>query len=416
MLSLRVVVVFCKRRISGGEWKIWLVKRYPTVEMRSTNSPVMLASNELLLQYFLPSLQSSNEEEEEFALRALSLHAQNDDDACVVDELMRDLLGVLLQCRHFDEMEHKLRFIKQLNVMVPFGTPTNTIRLLESNEYVDGGLVLKRGSTNSRTHSMKWKKNMANSHVVFREDAISLITYKEEITNWMMESRLLLTTTTHNNNEEEITVKFASPIIGLLPAHECVQRFDSSQLTFRAPYSTTPICVLAQWQITNAPPLDIPLHVAYRLRKAGERGFHLVVKVSLDVTSFVRLDVKLHLPARVVDVSKLKFNQHNHSNPVRFNGSCIYLSVKSPSTALLQGFVECSSTQGNDDESRENSLLFQGETSCAEVDFEWKQAENELSSTYCKTGQRVVKSGKYIVWNPFGDLPLGSFAVLKHKV
>lgn len=263
---------------------------------------------------------------------------------------------------------------------------------------------------------------MANSHVVFREDTISLITYKEETVNWMMESRLLLSlqtaTTTHDNNneEEEITVKFASPIIGLLPAHECVQRFDSSQLTFCAQHTTVPLC-LAQWQVTNAPPLDIPLHVAYRLRKAGERGFHLVIKVSLDVTSFVTLDIKLHLPAvaRVVDVSKLKFNQPNHPNPVRFNGSCIYLSVKSPSTALLQGFVECSSTQGDDDESREDSLLFQGETSCAEVDFEWKQAENELSST-CKTGQRVVKSGKYIVWNPFGDLPLGSFAVLKHKV
>lgn len=198
-------------------------------------------------------------------------------------------------------------------------------------------------------------------------------------------------------------VKFPSTWGKPFPSSDWAQRIDNQSLTC-CPTSTAPseVC-LVQWQTELPWRGDFPINVAYRLRAAAT-GYQVVLKVTNNAPPTAGpIRIKLHLPAEVT-ASKLKLNNNAQSPLMVIEGNCIAIEFPtSTPVLLLQGLVDCATTTA-------------GETSCAEVQFDFPQPECELIAGAGTVRPRVVKSGKFFVWNPFGDLPKGHLSVTKLSV
>ncbi|KAH9255236.1 hypothetical protein BASA81_006676 [Batrachochytrium salamandrivorans] len=319
-LSLRVLVVY-KRR-GKEEWQVWLLKRFPSVEMRVCSKPALTLDDDLLAKELLPLQEPACE----FAMRALTME---DDPLAVLDELLQALIRLVVHTAgSHSDLDHKILFVKELNRVLPFAL----------------------------------------------------------------------------GNKSAIVVNFPSTWGKPFPSSDLVQRIDNQSVTF---YPTTAATVgevcLVQWQTDLPWRGDFPLTIAYRLRAAPPGGYQIVLKVTNNATpTAIPIQIKLHLPVTVSrNASKLKLNNNLLSPQMEENCITLELPTSTP-ILLLQGFVECAPPS-----------TVEGETSCAEVHFEFPQPECELTCSTVAIRPRVIKSGKFFVWNPFGDLPKGHLSVTK---
>lgn len=129
-LSLRVLAVY-RRRGGEGEWQVWLLRRFPSVEMRVYSKPALTLDDDVLANELLPP-QQQQQPAGEFATRALTME---DDPVAVLDELLQALTRLVVHAAAGapSDVEHKVRFLKELSRVLPFGTPNNPLLLVSSS-------------------------------------------------------------------------------------------------------------------------------------------------------------------------------------------------------------------------------------------------------------------------------------------
>jgi hypothetical protein len=182
-----------------------------------------------------------------------------------------------------------------------------------------------------------------------------------------------------------------------------------------------------------------PIRATYRLRQMGPPGtsvldekivvsYQIIVRLSCSLDGLDRplfhmpkLKVLLFMPCAFLVVgTKLQSSSGNVSYEDCFVNWDVGDSIFTTSgTALLSGIIVCTP-----ETYAKCNLNFHGETSCAIIDFHLKgsyAAVTDVSIAQLLSGDgssisdpipvdkelRDVKSGNFIVWNPFGEYPRG---------
>ena len=295
--------------------------------------------------------------------------------------------------------------------------------------------------------------------VFWIEETVNAILYKHEeefqdemdsVKFYSVSSNLYCISRCRSATQVVVTLKSRSQDF-VYGVHECVQQIDrdeamndSVDVIFTPPpraFEDHPF-ILSRWRSEEYhPPLTshweeqfgeypkelnpgyqpkwfLPVKLTYRLRKSNYEGteFQIIVRIERrrEHAQFSHLSVKLIIPGKILHTKLQSSGGNVELNDSQLIWKGFFEKKQSNSNfSLLSGIIYCEENLVNT-----SNYTFYGETSCAVLDFEISQNEaaTDVEIVNISSGDqtiyqnnRIVKSGKFIVWNPFGEYIKGDF-------